>query len=153
MSPDEIEVEMREHPDGPQRKYLEHGDRLRAEIDRSYAKVEQQRAEKQAQRDAEHAGRAAAGKGIDGATLLDQVYEFAGRFIAYPHRQAQVSHVLWVAHTHLIDKFETTPRLAFLSPEPESGKTRALEITELLVPNPVLAVNVSPAYLIRKIAS
>ena len=33
------------------------------------------------------------------------------------------------------------------------GKNRALEITELLVPNPVVAVNVSPAYLFRKVGS
>ena len=49
--------------------------------------------------------------------------------------------------------WDTTPRLAFLSAEPASGKTRALEITELLVPNPVSAVNVSPAYLFRKVGS
>ena len=46
----------------------------------------------------------------------------------------------------------STPRIAFLSPEPGSGKTRALEVTELLVPNPVEAINVSPAYLFRKVA-
>jgi hypothetical protein len=46
---------------------------------------------------------------------------------------------------------ESTPRIAFLSPEPGSGKTRALEVTELLVPNPVEAVNVTPAYLFRKV--
>ena len=43
--------------------------------------------------------------------------------------------------------------MAFLSAEPASGKTRALEITELLVPNPVVAVNVSPAYIFRKVGS
>src|SRR4029077_12357689 len=37
--------------------------------------------------------------------------------------------------------------------EPASGKSRALEVTELLVPNPVMAVNVSPAYLFRKVGS
>jgi len=41
--------------------------------------------------------------------------------------------------------------MAFLSPEPASGKTRALEVTNLLVPRPVEAVNVSPAYLFRKV--
>jgi hypothetical protein len=51
-----------------------------------------------------------------------------------------------------MDSWESTPRLAFLSPEPESGKTRGLEITNLLVPNPVDAVNVSAAYLFRKVA-
>ena len=33
-----------------------------------------------------------------------------------------------------------------------SGKTRALEVSELLIPNAVAAVNVSPAYLFRKVA-
>ena len=87
------------------------------------------------------------------AELLNRVYEFYGRFVAYPNLPAQAAHTLWTAHTHVIDCCETTPRLAFISPEPASGKTRALEITELLVPNPVLAVNVSPSYLIRKVAA
>jgi len=52
---------------------------------------------------------------------------------------------------HLMDRWESTPRIVFLSAEPGSGKTRALEATELLVPNPVHAVNVSPAYLFRKV--
>jgi hypothetical protein len=58
----------------------------------------------------------------------------------------------WIAHTHLMDVWESTPRMAFLSPEPGSGKTRALEVTELLVPRPVSAVNATPAYLVRKIS-
>src|SRR6478672_10192792 len=33
------------------------------------------------------------------------------------------------------------------------AKPGALEITELLVPNPVVALNVSPAYLFRKVGS
>jgi Protein of unknown function (DUF3631) len=83
--------------------------------------------------------------------LLDAVYQFTGRFVAYPSEDAHVAHVLWIAHTHLMDAWESTPRLAFLSPEPASGKTRALELSELLVPNAVEAVNVSPAYLFRKV--
>src|SRR6476469_4202903 len=65
----------------------------------------------------------------------------------------RLAHTLWTAHTHLMEAWDSTPRIAFLSPEPGSGKTRALEVTELLVPNPVEAVNVSPAYLFRKVAS
>ncbi len=82
---------------------------------------------------------------------LDDVEAFLLRFVAYPSDHARVAHVLWVAHTHLMDCWQSTPRIAFLSPEPGSGKSRALEVTEPLVPNPVLAVNVSPAYLFRKI--
>ncbi len=86
-----------------------------------------------------------------GASILAEVHHFLGQFIAYPSPEAHVAHTLWIAHTHLMDAWESTPRIAFLSPEPGSGKTRALEVSELLVPNPVEAVNVSPAYLFRKV--
>jgi hypothetical protein len=89
---------------------------------------------------------------IDGAALLSDVEAFLRRFVAHPSEAALVGHVLWIAHTHVMDAWESTPRIAFLSPEPGSGKTRALEITELLVPRPVVAVNVTPAYLFRKVA-
>jgi Protein of unknown function (DUF3631)/RepB DNA-primase from phage plasmid len=89
---------------------------------------------------------------IDGAALLDRVHTFLGRFVAYPSKHAQDAHTLWIAHTHAMDAWESTPRIAFLSPEPASGKTRALEVSEPLVPCPVEAVNVSPAYLFRKVA-
>lgn len=87
-----------------------------------------------------------------GTEVLDTVAGFLRRFVAYPSPAAAVAHVLWIAHTHLMDAWESTPRIAFLSPEPGSGKTRALEISELLVPRPVEAVNVTPAYLFRKVA-
>ena len=86
-----------------------------------------------------------------GAELLDTIHAFLTRFVAYPTAHNAVAHTLWIAHTHLMDAWESTPRIAFLSPEPGSGKTRALEITELLVPRPVEAVNVTPAYLFRKV--
>ena len=50
-----------------------------------------------------------------------------------------------------MDAWDSTPRIAFLSPEPASGKTRALEVSELLVPRPVEAINVSAAYMFRKV--
>jgi hypothetical protein len=91
--------------------------------------------------------------GIRGDTLLGDVHSFLGRFVAYPSDNEHVAHVLWIMHTHLMDAWESTPRIAFLSPEPGSGKTRALEVSELLVPNPVEAVNVTPPYLFRKVGS
>lgn len=84
---------------------------------------------------------------------LDEVELFLQRFVAYPSEHARVAHVLWIAHSHLMDAWESTPRIAFLSPEPGSGKSRALEASELLVPNPVEAVNVTPAYLFRKVGA
>lgn len=83
--------------------------------------------------------------------VLDELRVFLGRFIAYPSEHARVAHTLWIAHTHGMSIWDSTPRIAFLSKEPGSGKSRALEVTEMLVPNPVEAVNVSPAYIFRKV--
>jgi hypothetical protein len=88
---------------------------------------------------------------VEGAFILDEIETFLDRFVAYPSEHAKIAHTLWIAHTHLMGSWESTPRIAFLSPEPASGKTRALEITELLVPNAVQAVNVTPSYLFRKV--
>ena len=88
----------------------------------------------------------------NGGATLDAVRTFLERFIAYPSADAAIAHTLWIAHTHAVDAFENTPRIAFLSPEPGSGKSRALELTEALVPRPVLSVNASTAYIFRKIS-
>ncbi|WP_206318770.1 DUF3631 domain-containing protein [Actinacidiphila epipremni] len=88
----------------------------------------------------------------NGASLLDEVEAFHRRFNAFPTEAAYVAVVLWNAHTHLLDCFDSTPRLAFLSPEPGSGKTRGLEICGTLVPNPMAAVNASPAALFRAVS-
>ena len=86
-----------------------------------------------------------------GATL-DAVHQFLQRFIAYPSPETATAHTLWIVHAHLVDAFENSPRLAFLSPEPGSGKSRAMELTEALVPRPVLSVNSTVAYVFRKIS-
>jgi hypothetical protein len=86
-----------------------------------------------------------------GAGLLDEVAAFLARFVAFPSDAALTAATLWVAHAHAIDAFESTPRIAFLSPEPASGKTRALEVSELLVPHPMHAVNCTPAALFRAV--
>ncbi|MYS24681.1 Protein of unknown function [Streptomyces sp. DvalAA-14] len=88
----------------------------------------------------------------NGATLLDEIEGFHRRFNAFPTQAAYVAVVLWNAHSHLLDCFDSTPRLAFLSPEPGSGKTRGLEICGTLVPNPMAAVNASPAALFRAVS-
>jgi hypothetical protein len=88
----------------------------------------------------------------DGAEILNRVHAYLGRYVAYPSEHARIAHTLWIAHTHLMEAWDATPRIAFLSPEPASGKSRALEASEPLVPRPVQAINVSPAYLFRKVS-
>ncbi|MEV6727288.1 DUF3631 domain-containing protein [Streptomyces sp. NPDC051364] len=89
---------------------------------------------------------------IDGAALLDEVEAFHRRFNVFPREAAYVAVALWDAHAHLLDAFDSTPRLAFLSPEPGSGKSRALELVETLVPQPMVAVNASAAALFRAVS-
>ena len=78
-------------------------------------------------------------------TPLDLVESFLRRFVAYPSDHALAAHVLWIAHTHLIECADTTPRLAFMSAEKASGKTRALEVSGVIRPGPSYGVQVSPA--------
>jgi len=89
---------------------------------------------------------------IDGAALLDEVHVFVKRFVVFPEKHHPTTVALWAAHAHMVAHFHTTPRLAPLSPEPESGKTRVLEVLELLTPHSMLILSPSPAAIFRKLA-
>ncbi|MFG2861564.1 DUF3631 domain-containing protein [Streptomyces sioyaensis] len=89
---------------------------------------------------------------LDGAALLDEVEAFHRRFNIFPLEAAYVAVTLWDAHAHLMGCFDSTPRIAFLSPEPGSGKSRALEVIQTLVPNDVLAAQASVSALFRSVS-
>ena len=92
--------------------------------------------------------------GLMSYSPLDLVEAYLKRFVAYPSDHALVAHVLWTAHTHLMpEHFDTTPRLAFMSAEKASGKTRALEVTSLLVKNAILSLSASPAVIVRLVSA
>jgi hypothetical protein len=86
-----------------------------------------------------------------GATLLAEVEAFVAEFVAFPTDHARVAVVLWTAHTHAVEAFESTPRLALLSPEPGSGKTRALEVLELLTPRAMHVLSASAPAIFRSV--
>lgn len=86
---------------------------------------------------------------VDGAALLDDVRMFLSRFVAFPSSAAAVATTLWTAHAHLIDASDNSPRLALLSPEPGSGKTRTLEVLDLLTPQAMHSLSASPAAIFR----
>lgn len=86
-----------------------------------------------------------------GDEVLDDVRGYLEKYVAYPSEHAAVAHTLWIAHTHALDAFDSTPRIAFLSPEPGSGKTRALEASEPLVASPMHVLNASAAAVFRTI--
>ncbi|OBE94369.1 hypothetical protein A5776_23435 [Mycolicibacterium elephantis] len=89
---------------------------------------------------------------IAGERVLDQVDEFLNRFIAYPDENARHAHVLWLAHTHRMDVWDSTPRIAFLSPEKGSGKTRALEVSMHLVSNPVFVSHCTVGFVLHQVS-
>lgn len=79
------------------------------------------------------------------STILDRIEEVFTRYVAFPSDEARWAVVGWVVHCWVVAAFDTTPRLAVLSPEKGSGKTRVLEILVLLCPNAMLTVQISPA--------
>jgi hypothetical protein len=89
----------------------------------------------------------------DGAAVLDEIEAFHRRFNVFPLEAAYVAVTLWDAHAHLIDCFDSTPRIAFLSPEPGSGKSRALEVIETLVPNRMMAADASASAMFRAVSA
>ncbi len=92
------------------------------------------------------------GRRRDGAWLLDDVREFVAQFVAFPTQAALDAVTLWAAHSHLVSVGENTPRLALLSPEPGSGKTRTMEVLELLTPSPMFALSASTPATFRSLA-
>lgn len=88
-----------------------------------------------------------------GADLLDEVLDYFERFVSFPSESAAVAVTLWAAHAHSLETWVSTPRLALLSPEPQSGKTRTLELLETLCPRPLLASSCTPAVMARTIDS
>src|SRR6266566_4638029 len=81
---------------------------------------------------------------------LDAIKTFIRRFVSLSEHQARVT-AAWVLHTHTVEAAEATPYLAISSAEKQSGKTKLLEVLELLVANPWLTGRVTPAVLVRKI--
>jgi hypothetical protein len=90
-------------------------------------------------------------QGASLADLLDAVDAILGRFVVFTVPAQRTLVTLWVAHTWALDAFDVTPYLQVRSPEPESGKTRLLEVLKLLTPKPWHAIQPSEAVLYRKI--
>src|SRR5262249_47871279 len=82
--------------------------------------------------------------------LLNDVAEFVRRFVVLTAEQVIVT-ALWIAHTHALDAFDCTPYLQIKSATKRTGKTRWLEVIELLVAHAWLTGRTTAAALLRKI--
>jgi hypothetical protein len=85
------------------------------------------------------------------ARLLDQVAAFVRRFVVFQSDAQAVAVALWVLHAHSFKASDTTPYLHVHSAQKRSGKTRLLEVLELLVPRPERAATISAPALFRMI--
>jgi hypothetical protein len=87
---------------------------------------------------------------FNGAEILDRVSEFIRRYVHLSDHQAEIV-ALWVAHSYALEAATCTPYLAINSAVKQCGKTRLLEVLELMVAKPWLTGRVTAACLIRKV--
>jgi hypothetical protein len=92
-----------------------------------------------------------------GELVLDEIRTFMARFVTFPSPAVLDAVTLWIAHTHVVDGcgrlgFETSPRIAFLSDEPASGKTTALEMVTRLANRGRISIDMTAPGLAISIA-
>jgi hypothetical protein len=98
-------------------------------------------------------GEVAAGrrKARRSAELVDEVMAFVRRYVVMTDAQHLVVG-LYIVHTHLVGACQQTPYLSISSPERGCGKSRLMEVLELLVARPWMIVNPSEAVLFRQVS-
>ena len=85
-----------------------------------------------------------------GADVLDEVYSFIRQYVVFGEAEARAC-TLWVAHTYAFKAAEYTPYLSIESPEKRSGKSRLLDVLEMLVRSPWKSDHATPAAVVRKV--
>jgi hypothetical protein len=88
---------------------------------------------------------------MTGNILANKMREFFTRYVVLGNAHAEVAVTLWGLHTWVLECYDVTPRLAFISVERSSGKTRALEILKELTYDGNLMVHFSNSWLFRSI--
>jgi putative DNA primase/helicase len=87
---------------------------------------------------------------ISGDKLLSDLAEAIGRHVVMATHARDLA-ALWVVHSHLLDVFLITPRLAVRSPTRRCGKTTLLDVLARLVLRPLPAANTSASAIFRVI--
>ena len=86
------------------------------------------------------------------AKPLDEIKDFARKYVMFADEAHYDVLALWVLHTYAWDAAYATPYIYVTSAEPGSGKTRVLEIAEQLARSPQKAANLTTAALFRRMA-
>lgn len=90
---------------------------------------------------------------ITGAEILDDLTAWASHYVAFSTPHAAPTVALWAAHTWRVTDFYVSPRLILSSAEPGSGKTRVLELLNLVCHFPRLTISATAPALYRRIAA
>lgn len=91
--------------------------------------------------------------GAPGDETLDRVVSLLRDYVVFPSPHHAIAVTLFVAHTYALDAADASPYLHITSPEKRSGKSRLLDMLELLVARPWRVVSPSEAVIFRKIES
>lgn len=87
-----------------------------------------------------------------GERVLTDVHAFLGRYMAYTIPEQSDAVALWVAHTYATGAADASPRLSIQSAEKQSGKTRLLELLDLVVHSPLSVASISASAMFRVIS-
>jgi hypothetical protein len=80
-------------------------------------------------------------------TPLDLIRRMLETYLAYESSHEYVVASCWVLHCFVYDRFDTTPRLLFVSPVENAGKSTSLKVISKLVPYPKRSDDISAAAL------
>src|SRR5215472_1361798 len=83
--------------------------------------------------------------------VLDAICAILRRYVVFAVHEQAIAISLWVVHTWIWEAFDFTPYLYVFSAEKRSGKSRLLDVLELLVKNPWRDSGATEAVLFRKI--
>lgn len=89
-------------------------------------------------------------RSVNDPALITDLVRFISRFVVMTDAQKVVLAV-YAIHTHIADLCQQTPYIFVHSPEAECGKSRLMEVMDLLVARPWMIVNPSDAVLFRMV--
>jgi putative DNA primase/helicase len=87
---------------------------------------------------------------VNGACLLDDITGAVRKYIVLGELDAHTI-ALWIIHTHCLEAFSISPRLAITSPVPRCGKTTAMDVLRPLVWRPLKTASITAAAVYRTV--
>ncbi|MSQ94326.1 MAG: DUF3631 domain-containing protein [Gemmataceae bacterium] len=87
-----------------------------------------------------------------GYGVVAEIAAFFAKYIALPDEMLLVASA-WTTAAWLSDVWDRFPHMAITSPEKRCGKTRFMQLIELVAPNPYSTSNISPPAIYRLIES